>query len=75
MLARQRAKVRHPDRKEESFEYDVIGNLTSATNSAGTVKFEREALRRLVGDRFGEEWVASTLDSLGQRVEVKTSKR
>jgi RHS repeat-associated protein len=67
-------KVLHPDSEEETYAHDVVGNLTRATNPAGTATFERDARGRLIGERFGNDWVASTRDSLGRRVEVATSR-
>jgi RHS repeat-associated protein len=65
--------IRYPD-GEERFTYDLLGNLETATNGTGTLTFERNAERRVVAERFGEEWIASKYDRLGRVIEVASSK-
>jgi len=67
-------RVSYADGEEESFTYDQLGNLDSATNSAGTLRFERDGRRRIVREHFGDDWVSRSHDSLGQSVEVASSK-
>jgi RHS repeat-associated protein len=67
-------RVQHPDGDEDLYSYDVLGNLESATNAAGVVRFERDARRRVVGERFGDDWMESTNDRLGARVGMKSSR-
>ncbi len=67
-------KIRHPDGEEETYRYDLLGHLEAATNPAGTVHFELDPRGRVVAERFGDDWIRSSHDALGHRIEMQTSK-
>ena len=67
----------YKDERKETFGYDAFSELVEAANDAGTFRFERDALGRLVretqlvGD--DESVIESELDALGRRVGRTTS--
>ncbi|WP_394834567.1 DUF6531 domain-containing protein [Pendulispora rubella] len=65
--------VTYPDGSEESFTYDAEGLVETATNAAGTVRFQRDSARRVVAEWFGGHWVACKSDGAGRRTETTTS--
>lgn len=67
-------RVRYPDGTENTFSYDLVGQLETATNAVGTVRIERDSRGRSTTERFGDDWVASSLDSFGRRIEVASSR-
>jgi RHS repeat-associated protein len=66
--------VKYSDGSSESYAYRRDGALMEASNGTATVKFERDALGRIVKDIQGEDSVESAFDLLGLRARMKTSK-
>jgi RHS repeat-associated protein len=66
-----------PDGDTETFEYNARGEIVRATNAAVEVRFERDALGRIVREtqKLGgvEHWVAVTYDGAGNRASLQTS--
>jgi RHS repeat-associated protein len=65
--------VSHPDGGTERFGYRPDGTLVLAENDTLSVRFERDALGRLVREIQGDQWVASDYDARGLRVGVRSS--
>ena len=63
----------HSDGEQEAFQYRPDGALIKATNSATTLKFERDALGQIIKESQGDHRVASTYDALGYRIEIQSS--
>ncbi len=66
-------RVKCADGTEESFKYDLLGRLVSATNATGTVALTRDARGRIVREAFGDAWIETERDSLGRGVQLSTS--
>jgi RHS repeat-associated protein len=66
--------VKYSDGIGESYAYRPDGALIEATNAATSVKFERDALGRIVKEIQGKDSVESAFDLLGLRARMKTSK-
>jgi RHS repeat-associated protein len=66
--------IAHEDGTSEKFSYRLDGALLEAKNDAAPLKFERDALGRLVKEVVGEEWVSSEYDQIGLRSRVRSSK-
>jgi RHS repeat-associated protein len=66
--------VKYSDGSSESYAYRVDGALMAASNAAAALKFERDALGRIVKELQGEDSVESAFDLLGLRARMKTSK-
>jgi RHS repeat-associated protein len=67
-------QVKHSDGTGESYAYRKDGTLTAAKNGSAEIRFERDALGRVVKELAGDDWVSSTYDSLGRRRELRSSK-
>jgi RHS repeat-associated protein len=65
--------VKYGDGTAESFAYDILGRLVSATNAIGTVAFSRDASGRTLREAFGDAWVETARDSLGRGVQMRSS--
>ncbi len=66
--------VKYSDGTGEEYGYRPDGALMAAINAAAAVKFERDALGRIVKEVQGEDTVESAFDLLGLRSRMKTSK-
>ena len=66
--------VKYSDGTSESYGYRADGALIEASNDVATVKFERDALGRIVKDMQGADSVESAFDLLGLRSRMRTSK-
>lgn len=64
----------HADGTADEYEYDPSGNLLMARNDTGTVTWIRDARGRPLREDFEGEWVESAYDTLGRRVEVRSSR-
>lgn len=51
---KQRRNPIYSDGEEDSYTYDLLGTLESATNGAGTLRFERDEARRISAERFDD---------------------
>jgi RHS repeat-associated protein len=65
-------RTTYADGTEDSFTYDLLGALESATNTIGTVHFERDAGGRVVRESFNDQWVASGYER-GARTQITSS--
>jgi RHS repeat-associated protein len=65
--------VRHSDDSSEKYVYRPDGELVEATNDHIAVKFERDALGRVLKEKQGGFTVESKYDMLGMRTEVFSS--
>ncbi len=63
----------HADGVVDRFEYRRDGALLAAENADVGLRFERDALGRLLAEVQGKHRVESRYDELGRRVEVKSS--
>ena len=72
-LAGRVVGVVHSDGFEETYEYSKDGELIAAENPARKVRFERDALGRVVREFQGRHWVASAYDMLGMRTKMWSS--
>lgn len=63
----------HSDGSSESFTYDRLGNLLTASNSATTLRFERDAYGRILREQQGEFTLHHTYDAGGLRTALRTS--
>jgi len=65
------------DGTSETFAYNLRGELTEATNAAGTHRFKRDPLGRIVREEQQHagrtDWVSSEFDPEGDRVRRTTS--
>lgn len=65
------------DDTEETFTYDARGDIVTAANAAGEVRFERDAVGRILREVqrvAGEEhWIARTYDGIDRRIATRTS--
>ncbi len=66
--------VKYSDGTSESYAYRPDGGLIESSNVTATVKFERDALGRIVKEVQGADSVESAFDLLGLRSRMKTSK-
>jgi YD repeat-containing protein len=66
--------VKYSDGSSESYAYRPDGALIEASNATSSVKFERDALGRIVKELQGDDSVESAYDLLGLRARMKTSK-
>jgi RHS repeat-associated protein len=66
--------VKYSDGSSESYAYRPDGALMEASNATSSVKFERDALGRIVKELQGDDSVESAYDLLGLRARMKTSK-
>lgn len=67
-------EVEHSDGAAESYRYRQDGELVEATNDAATVRFERDALGRVLKEQQGSgDWVASEYNPLGLRTRMTSS--
>jgi RHS repeat-associated protein len=66
--------VKYSDGSSESYAYRQDGAIVEASNATATVKFERDALGRIVKELQGDDSVKSSYDMLGLRARMKTSK-
>lgn len=66
-------EIEHHDGGRERYRYRADGQLLEAHNGSCAVRFERDALGRVVCEWQGEHWVAAQLDRAGQRVRVRSS--
>lgn len=66
-------RVRRSDGTEELFAYAEDGALMEAVNETTSVRFERDALRRVVREWQGNHWLESRFDAGGERVETTSS--
>jgi RHS repeat-associated protein len=62
-----------PDASSHWFKYRGDGELVEAMNGVVTVKFERDALGRVVKEQQGEAWVETEYGPTGLRVRMKSS--
>ncbi len=62
-----------PDASSHWFKYRADGELVEAMNGAITVKFERDALGRVVKEQQGEHCVETEYGPTGLRVRMKSS--
>jgi RHS repeat-associated protein len=67
------AKIEHSDGTKESYAYRIDGALLQATNRDCTLRFERDALGRIVKEGYGAHWVESGYALSGLRSEVRSS--
>ena len=65
--------VDHTDGSKERYAYRADGELLQAENDSALVKFERDALGRVLKETQGDHWVASRYDALGQRSQMASS--
>lgn len=66
-------EAEHSDGTREQYSYREDGELLEATNGDATVRFERDALGRVVREHQGEHWVESGYDVRGYRVRMRSS--
>ncbi|MEZ0539976.1 type VI secretion system tube protein TssD [Fibrella arboris] len=69
----QVTQIRYSDGTQEVYGYDGAGGLTKAQNQTNTVRLDRDALGRVVGETQGEHWVEYSYDALGQRTQLTSS--
>ncbi len=74
-LAGRVTAVEHSDGSAENYQYRLDGELEEAANdSAATIKFERDALGRVIKEWQGEDyWVASEYNPMGLRTKMTSS--
>lgn len=65
--------VRHSDGSEEQYAYRPDGELTEASNEHIVVKFERDALGKVIKEIQGNIEVTSVYDVMGMRKELRSS--
>jgi RHS repeat-associated protein len=65
--------VKHSDGGEDRFSYDFNGALVEAANDVRTVRFERDALGRVVEEWQDNHVVQNAHDPRGLRVELRSS--
>lgn len=65
--------VTYADGSGERFEYERDGALRSASNNVTSVRFERDALGRVVVERQGKHRLEFGFDQFGRRTRLKTS--
>jgi len=66
--------VEHSDGSTESYQYRLDGELEEATNDTTTIRFERDALGRVLKEWQGYDyWVASEYNPLGLRIRMSSS--
>jgi YD repeat-containing protein len=67
------AEVAHSDGSKTEFQYDLAGQLLSARNESADVRFERDALGRIVSESQdgGQTWVRSGYEA-GRRRHVES---
>ncbi|CAN7709447.1 DUF6531 domain-containing protein [Variovorax sp. LjRoot290] len=63
-----------PDGETASFEFSGAGYLVAAANADIAIRFERDAIGRVVREVQGEDWIDNTLDPLGNLVRTATSR-
>lgn len=61
-----------PDGRNNRFTYDKSGRLSAAINADCEVRFERDAIGRLVGESQNQHWVRYALDPLGATTQMQT---
>lgn len=66
-------KTIHSDGVQEEFVYDEAGAIVEARNGDSALRFERDALGRVVKEHQGDAWVASQFDHRGLRIGVESS--
>jgi YD repeat-containing protein len=66
-------EVKHSDGSEESYSYQLDGALIDASNDDATVRFERDALGRIVKEEQDGHSVESEYDLLGLRIRMRSS--
>lgn len=66
--------IEHGDGGFARYAYDARGDITGADTESAEVRYERDALGRIVRESQdgGEHWVEARHDAAGARVEVKT---
>ncbi|MEK5039325.1 hypothetical protein [Sporosarcina sp. FSL K6-3457] len=57
----------------ETFGYDKNGSLLETTNEHMTVKLERDPSGQVIKEWQNDQWIASTYDELGSRLQVTSS--
>ena len=67
------ASVRRSDGTTERWSYRADGALVEASNEAATIRFERDALGRVVREGQGPHWIDSRFHAGGERVRVASS--
>src|SRR5690606_35201132 len=67
------AEVAHSDGSKTEFQYDLAGQLLAARNESADVRFERDALGRIVSESQdgGQTWVRSGYEA-GRRMHVES---
>ncbi len=66
--------VERSDGGRSRYEYRADGALLAAINEAAELRFERDALGRLLREASGEDWVQSRYDVDGARISVESSR-
>jgi RHS repeat-associated protein len=76
-LAGQLVRRELQDGSAEEFRYDILGHLIVATNPTGELRFERDALGRVVREvqtvAGTQHWIEVTYDAAGDRIGRRTS--
>lgn len=66
--------VEHNDGSAETYQYRLDGELEKAINDTTTIRFERDALGRVLKEWQGDDyWVASEYNPLGLRIRMSSS--
>jgi RHS repeat-associated protein len=66
-------EIEHADGTKDSFQYRADGELVEARNAETTIRFERDAVGRVLREQQDEHWIESTYDPRGFRVRVRSS--
>jgi len=66
-------EIEHADGTKDAFQYRADGELLEAKNAEVTVRFERDALGRVLREQQDEHWIESSYDPRGFRVRVRSS--
>jgi RHS repeat-associated protein len=76
-LAGQIVKRELADGSAEEYAYDTLGNLAAVISPEGEIRYDRDALGRVVREaqvvRDVEHWIEATYDAAGERVGRTTS--
>jgi RHS repeat-associated protein len=66
-------RVDHWDGTFEAYGYDAAGRLVTADNAEAQLRFERDALGRVIKETAGDHWVERKYDHHGARVGTRSS--
>lgn len=67
------SEITHSNGFFEKFTYQKNGDILTAQNQGSTVKFEYDALGRIIEEWSGEYWVASEYNNLDLRIGLSSS--